>query len=104
MKQSLHENSLEAFAQITRTSEKERRRGLILEAYKRVGNRPLTDAEVLALCFPGRENINLVQPRITELRDDGILIEIPRGGRSADGSRSVRTTYLKTFDPQISLF
>jgi len=68
---------------------------------------PLTDYKILQFFKPGSDNINLVQPRITEghTMDRPIYCEGPPG-KSNYRNSPVRTTRIKAVkeDPQESLF
>jgi len=66
---TIHTNSFLAHRQL---SNKQRRRLLILSIYKN-SNTPLTDREVAIRA--GFKDMNKVRPRITEMKEEGILSE-----------------------------
>ena len=64
---SEHQNSKNAFSE--RIEELSPRAQEIYGKLVRIGQ-PKTDREILQLCFPGREDMNLVRPRLTELKHE----------------------------------
>lgn len=69
------------------------RRGIILGLYQDSPARGFTDREVLERVYPGSGDLNMVRPRITELVDDGELIEDGRMKCPTTG-KTVRVTRL----------
>lgn len=70
-RRSMHANSLAAFYQ-GQTDLFNKREVEILKAFRNKG--PMTDREVMfELCF---EDPNAVRPRISDLIDDGVLVQI----------------------------
>jgi hypothetical protein len=66
----MHSNSLEAW-KVLKTTE---RRKKVIEVYEKYGEK--TDREVCKLL--GFTEMNRVRPRITELLDTGVLVEVGR--------------------------
>jgi len=98
----MHTHSLEAFDQITADGTRDTRSKKILEILSSF-SRPMSDYDVLQVFKPGSDDLNLVRPRITELHDKHILEEGMRT-RSSDGKRNVRTSMIKNFKQQVSMF
>lgn len=73
----------------SREAEKYNRRQMILDCY---GSAILTDREVRDRC--GFQDMNSVRPRITELVEEGFLVEGPSVKDEVTG-RTVRTTIKK---------
>jgi len=67
----IHDNSLTAYrSAITTLSARKR---LIYHHLLGVG--PRTAREILGALYPGKGDPNLVRPRLTELKDDGLIME-----------------------------
>jgi len=68
----MHENSLTAYRSITDLSKRAQ------DIYYTLAHSPraMTAREVLDKLFPGRGDPNLVRPRLTELKDDGWVVEV----------------------------
>lgn len=81
----MHSNSLEAYTQGIKGSFKSRSQQ-VFECYY-FGHKSLTDRQCLQMLYPGSDNTNLVQPRITGLIKDGILMEC---GTKVEAMRKVR--------------
>jgi hypothetical protein len=97
-----HTNSLKAYSDITDCGAKEKRRQSIVNLFKDTNNKPLRDVDVLSALFPGREDMNLVRPRLSELHRDRILKEGPTM-KSPSGRQNVRTSLLVNFNIQMEL-
>lgn len=69
MIKSIHQNSIDSFHALDR----ETRRKIILGVYEKHG-RPLTDRQVAEDL--GFNDLNSVRPRISEMIDDGVLVEV----------------------------
>jgi hypothetical protein len=76
----LHTNTLLASRQVERFN----RRNLILDAYNKSSS-PLTDRQVMRLCH--YDDMNAIRPRITELIDDGVLMEVGTTTDETTGKR-----------------
>ena len=89
----MHRNSLEAHADITKTGIRGNRTEAVLKIFRMFPGVALTDRQVLDSFKPGSDNINLVQPRITELRDAGYIREV---GKTRDSltRKTVRMSQL----------
>jgi hypothetical protein len=68
------------------------RKRLILDCL-RIRNRPMTDRQILNDLFPGRDDPNLVRPRISDLIREGALIEAAEQVDEKTGE-TVRTVWL----------
>ena len=75
-----HDNSMEAY----RTLDRRKRREAILQVF-RTASDAMSDREVCLTL--GYSDMNAVRPRITELRDEGMIIET---GKQYEGHRPVR--------------
>ncbi len=84
----LHKNSLAAWRSLNRTA----RTQAILAAY-RASTCPLTDREVMASL--GFHEMNAVRPRITELIEDGLVVEVYDVTDNATGRKVRACTNLK---------
>ena len=89
-----HEHSKKIYHQIMNDGSKDRRFKKVFEIIYFAG-KPLRDWDVLQLFKPGSDNINLVQPRISEghLMDPPIFSEGPPGV-SPHKNTPVRTTVI----------
>lgn len=67
----MHDNSLTAYRESVATLSGRKR--LIYHHLLGVG--PRTAREILGALHPGRDDPNLVRPRLTELKDDGLITE-----------------------------
>lgn len=95
----VHKHSFTAYQEVKLSVSQ--RESLILKVIREV-DKPLRDYDILKLVYPNSENINMVQPRITELHQKGILIE-DKPGRSPFGNRPVRTSVIAPPEQQQSL-
>ena len=98
----MHLNSLFAFKQIVSDGSLNSRLLDVLECVRN-SPKPLRDWDVLQKLFPGREDLNLVRPRLSELHESGHLEEGPVM-LSHNGNRNVRTSIATNNEPQQSLF
>lgn len=95
----VHENSKKAFKEIK--PERLKRKDVILDIYKNNVNKALTDRQILSIF--GGYDINNVQPRITELISDGVILEVGKTQCSITG-KTVRKTMLVDGGVQTDLF
>lgn len=72
----VHANSVESFHG-SKNAISDRRRA-VLEVYQARPGLALTDRQVLAHLYPGKDDLNMVRPRITELIEEGLLVETGR--------------------------
>jgi len=86
---NIHDNSILS----NRETERYRRRQVIIEIYRKA-NKPLTDREVRDL--GGFREMNEVRPRITEMVNEGILLEFSQIFDKAS-RRTVRTVHLAPY-------
>ena len=70
----MHNNSIEAYKSIMHSGAKASRAQAVLQICLNNPN-PMTDRDILNCFKVGSDNLNLVQPRITELHSKGILVE-----------------------------
>lgn len=73
MKTNMHQNSLNVYTQMR--DKLKGRKALIVSYFEKIKH-PVTDRQCLGSLFPYTDNINMVQPRITELIGLGILREV----------------------------
>jgi len=69
----MHQNSIQAFREITSDGSRKKRAEIIMDVFNHGGK--YTDYQVLQILKPGSDNINFVQPRITELIQNRKLVE-----------------------------
>ena len=70
----MHENSIKSIKGINKDGTKMKRAEAIMDVF--YSGLDLTDREVLQMLKPGSDNLNYVRPRITELIDKKILVEV----------------------------
>jgi len=87
---NIHRHSLKTYDQILRDGSLTKREQAVLKIIV-ASKFPLRDFDILQVFKKGSDNINLVQPRITDLHGRGHLIEGPPG-RSPYKSGPVRTS------------
>ena len=96
----MHNNSLETYKEGMKGGFQSRSQ-LIFNALW-FGTHEYTDRELLQRLKPGSDNINYVQPRITEMTKEGVLEEC--GDRTENG-RKVRVSRVKQPErQQVTLF
>ena len=69
----MHGNSLAA--RVSTRKETAERKAAIIQCLTSAGH-SMTDRQILNALFPGREDMNLVRGRISDLKKDGILREV----------------------------
>jgi hypothetical protein len=96
----IHQNSLNCHGVITQDGTIGKRKARILEIID-AAPRPLSDWEILQRYKPGSDNLNLVQPRITEMYNPPFsLLEEGPPTKSHMKNCNVRTSRRKVNDPQ----
>jgi len=98
-----HENSESIYKKIMADGSKDARFKSVFKIIY-FSSLPLTDYQILQLFSPGSDNINLVQPRITDgyKMDPPIYTEGPPGKSNYKNS-PVRTTRIKTGNEETQL-
>jgi len=90
-----HKNSLAAYQEGCKFSFKSRAQSIFEVLY--FGRKELSDREVLKKLKPGSDNINFVQPRLSEMLKSGVLEEC---GTKRENGRPVRVCRIKQDKPQ----
>lgn len=100
MKTHVHDNSLAAYRDPANARVLHGRALAVYETVKHHG--PMTDRQVLARLFPGRDDANLVRPRLTELVKAGLLTEV---GDQVDSDTGLTVRLLDVVrEPMTDLF
>ena len=99
----IHKHSIETYQSIMQDGSKETRKRALLEIIE-TATEPMTDYEVLQCFKSGSDNLNLVQPRITEGYLKGLFLEGP--SIIGDSGKRVRTSLFNedVLDMQMELF
>lgn len=95
----IRENSLYSFKKLNSDGTRLKRREMILSLFENNDCR-FTDREVLKILFPGKDDMNLVRPRINELLKDKKIEEcgtVWAMGRPVRRCRLVREGQINLF-------
>jgi len=98
----VHPHSRSTYSEIQQNGLLRSRKASIIQVLKDARNRPHADYQIQAILFPESDDLRKTSPRVSDLKNDGILIEGPPIINPA--GRIVRTVKLKEYSNQISMF
>ena len=94
----MDDNSLMTNRQIELSGAKRRRREIVFTVYEDRPHLALTDRQVLIILFPNSDDVNKVQPRISELLKEGLIEKIGKA-KDLHTGQAVRLCQVRT-EPQ----